>query len=290
MKKILITGANSFIGTSFESYLKKWEGKYCVEALDMHGDKWRDKDFSAYDVIFHVAGIAHSDTADVSEERRNFYYKINTDLAVETANKAKDSGVRQFIFMSSSIIYGKSSPIGESKLISRDTVPSPGNFYGNSKLQAENRILPLQDEGFNVVVLRLPMVYGKGCRGNYNYLSKLAGILPIFPYVKNERSMIYIGNLCEFCRLMIENEEQGIFHPQNAEYSNTSELVALIAKAHGKRILLLRGFGWVLKLLGHLSEKVSKAFGNLTYDMAISEYKENYRVYGLAESIVKTEE
>ncbi len=290
MKKILITGANSYIGVSFENYTKaNFPEQYIVDTVDMIDGTWREKDFSSYDTVFHVAGIAHADTSHVSEERKAFYYKINTDLTVEIAKKAKADGVKQFIFMSSAIVYGESAPIGKSKVITKDTLPSPANFYGDSKLQAENGVLPLQDGNFNVVVLRPPMIYGKGSKGNYPVLSKFARKLPIFPYVKNERSMLYIENLCEFVRLMVENEERGIFHPQNGEYSNTSELVKMIAKAHGKKIVTIKGFTWALKIMSHMTGLVNKAFGSLSYDMAISEYKQNYRVCGLKESIERTE-
>ncbi len=289
MKKILITGANSYIGVSFENYLKQWSDQYSVDTVDMIDGTWREKDFSAYDTVFHVAGIAHADTGHVSEERKAFYYKINTDLTVETAKKAEANGVKQFIFMSSAIVYGESAPIGKTKVINKDTVPSPANFYGDSKLQAENGILPLQDKNFNVVVLRPPMIYGKGSKGNYPVLSKFAKKLPVFPYVKNERSMLYIENLCEFIRLMVENEEHGVFHPQNGEYSNTAELVKMIAKSHGKKIVIVKGFGWTLKIMSHMTGLVNKAFGSMSYDMGISEYKQNYRVCGLEESIERTE-
>ena len=289
MKRILITGADSYIGTSFENYLKQWSDQYSVETVDMIDGTWRQKDFSAYDAVFHVAGIAHADVGHVSEERKAFYYKINTDLTIQTAMKAKADGAKQFIFMSSAIVYGESAPIGKSKVIDRDTKPSPANFYGDSKLQAENGILPLQDEKFNVVVLRPPMIYGKGSKGNYPVLSDFAKKLPFFPYVKNERSMLYIENLCEFIRWMVENEEHGIFHPQNGTYSNTAALVKMIAEAHGKKIVIVKGFGWALKIMSHITGFVNKAFGSMSYDMQISEYKHNYRVCDLAESIKRTE-
>lgn len=289
MKKILITGANSYIGTSFEKYMAQWPEKYQVDTVDMIDGTWREKDFSGYDTVFHVAGIAHSDTGHVSEERKEFYYKINRDLTFETAKKAKADGVKQFIFMSSAIVYGDSAPIGKSKVITKATMPSPANFYGDSKLQAENAILPLQGEGFNVVVLRPPMIYGKGCKGNYTVLSKFATKLPIFPYVKNERSMLYVENLCEFVRLMVENEEHGVFCPQNGEYTNTAELVKMIAEVHKKKVLAVKGFAWALKILSKVTGLVDKAFGSMSYDMRISKYKENYRVCGLMESIERVE-
>ena len=288
MKKILITGADSYIGTSFESYIKQFDG-YQVDTLDMINPEWREKSFKEYDVIFHVAGIAHSDTGKVSEERKQFYYKINTDLTVETAKKAKIDGVGQFIFMSSAIVYGDSAPIGKSKVITKDTPTSPANFYGDSKVQAENGLKKLEDDSFKVVILRPPMIYGKGSKGNYPLLSKFAQKLPFFPYVKNERSMLYIGNLVEFIRLMIENEERGIFFPQNSEYSSTSEMVKAIGATHDKKVRLVKGFTWILKLISHVTGLVNKAFGNLSYDMELSKYKTDYRKFTLEESIKQTE-
>lgn len=289
MKRILITGANSYIGTSFETYLKQWSDEYQVDTVDMISDTWKQKDFSDYDAVFHVAGIAHSDNGEISRERAKLYYAVNTKLTIQTAMKAKKSGVKQFIFMSSAIVYGDSAPIGKSKIITRDTPVNPTNYYSDSKVKAERGLLKLQDENFKIVILRPPMIYGKGSKGNYPLMSKIAQKLPVFPYIDNCRSMLYINNLMEFVRLMIENEESGIFFPQNAEYSNTSELVRMIAAQHGKRIVLVKGCTIPLKLLGLATGVVNKAFGNLAYDQRMSKYKEEYREHSLRESIQETE-
>ena len=195
----------------------------------------------------------------------------------------------QFIFMSSAIVYGDSAPLGKEKIITGDTFPVPANFYGDSKLKAEEGIRKLESNIFKVVILRPPMIYGRGSRGNYPVLSKFAKKLPIFPKVKNQRSMLYIGNLTEFVRLMIENEESGIFFPCNKEWSNTSELVQMIAAVHGRRVLLVPGCGWMLGLLRHVSGRVDKAFGSLVYDTELGEYKKDYRKYDLKKSIQLTE-
>lgn len=290
MKKILITGAGSYIGTSFEKYItENFPDQYTVDTVDMIDGSWKNKDFSDYDSVFHVAGIAHSDNGKISDEKAKLYYSVNTDLTVETAKKAKADGVGQFVFMSSAIVYGDSAPIGKTKLITRDTPVSPANCYGDSKVQAENGIRPLNDDSFKVVILRPPMVYGKGSKGNYPLLAKIALKTPIFPCVKNERSMLYVENLCEFVRLTIENGENGTFWPQNGEYSNTSDLVKMIAEAHGKKVRLVKGFGWALKLASHLTGLVNKAFGSLSYDKSMSEYKTNYRLKNLKDSIEETE-
>lgn len=284
MKKILITGANSFIGTSFEKWLAQWPEKYSVDTVDMKG-AWKEKDFSQYDVVFHVAGIAHVSSNPKMED---LYFKVNRDLAIDTAKKAKTEGVRQFIFLSSIIIYGDST--STKCVITRETIPTPSNFYGQSKLQAELGITPFNSNNFKVVILRLPMIYGKGSKGNYPKLAKLATKLPIFPDIDNERSMLHIDNLCEFVKVIIDNEESGLFFPQNKEYVKTSELVKLIAEVHGKKIRLVKVFNPVLRMMIGRIRVVTKVFGNLVYEQSISTYaKADYQIRDLRDSIIATE-
>ncbi len=294
MKKVLITGAGSYIGTSFESYAKeKYSDKLEISTIDMVDGSWREHDFGLYDVVFHVAGLAHADVGHVDEATKQKYYAINTDLAIETARKAKDQGVKQFVFMSSAIIYGDSAPLGKRRRITKNTRPHPANFYGDSKWRADKGIRKLADENYTVTVLRPPMIYGKGSKGNYPTLSKMARKLPIFPYVMNERSMLYIGNLCEFlCQVMIRGEG-GIFWPQNAEYSKTSDIVKMIAEATGHKILVTKALnpfvGMAGRVPGKVSDLVNKAFGNLSYDQEMSRYDFEYQITDLKESIRKTE-
>ena len=290
MKRILITGANSYIGTSFENYIKEnFSEGYLVDTLDMKDPYWKDKSFSGYDAIFHVAGIAHSDDGKKSTKKETIYRKINTDLAIETAKKAKADKVKQFVFMSSIIVYGKSASIGKQKIITSETPVNPENYYSDSKYQAELGLKKLEDNEFKVCILRPPMVYGKNSKGNYIALSKMAQRWIFFPYVKNKRSMIYIGNFVEFVRLMIENEERGIFFPQNKEYGNVSEMARFIANVHGRKLKIIRGVSWMLKILGFFVPRVNKAFGNLVYDQSISSYKVEYRRFSLEQSIKLTE-
>lgn len=282
MKKILITGANSYIGTSFDRWVGQYPDKYTVETVDMIDGTWREKSFAGYDTVLHLAGIAH---VDAKADMRAQYYKVNCDLAVETARKAKADGVGQFIFMSSIILYGTDHGV-----IQGDTVPNPKNFYGDSKLQADLQLHALQGDGFRVVSIRPPMIYGKGSKGNYPRLAGLALKTPVFPRVDNQRSMLYIDNLCEFIRLMAEHEESGIFYPQNREYVNTFALVREIAKVHGKRVRGVRLLNPVLGLLAKRVNVCNKLFGNLVYEKSMSDYMDfAYCVTDFAESIRKTE-
>lgn len=279
MKQILITGAGSYIGTSVERWLKQpqFTGMYQVDTVDMRGKAWREKDFSGYDAVFHVAGIAHADVGKVTEEEKRLYYRVNCDLAVETAEKAKREGVGQFIYMSSIIVYGEGTSLRQKRMITRETRPSPSNFYGDSKWKAEQKLLPLGDEAFHVAVIRPPMIYGEGCKGNYQTLKKIALKIPVFPYFPNERSMLYINGLCEYVRLLIDGGGGGLYFPQDREYVRTAEMVKRIADEYGRKMHLIKGCNWMIYLggisPGKIGKMVNKAFGSLVYEKNIDSGK-----------------
>lgn len=285
--KILISGRNSYIGKAVANWLNQWPKKYVVDFVGTRNNEWQEIRFSNYDVVLHVAGIAHQDT---NADQEALYYSVNRDLTIAIAEKAKNEGVKQFVFLSSMIVYGSSSKWGEDNLITEKTIPAPVNFYGKSKLQAEEHILRMQSEKFNVVVIRPPMIYGKNSKGNYPILAKFAKKLPVFPDIKNRRSMLYIDNLTEFIRLMIKNNEQGVFCPQNTDYVSTSNMVKVIAETTDKKILLIKIFNPIIRLLGRKVNLINKVFGNSAYDQSMSTYKENYRVFDFEESIRLTEQ
>ncbi len=257
MKKILITGANSYIGTSFEQYLRQWPEKYDVTTIDMIDGSWRQKKFHGYDVVFYVAGIAHMKETD---ENRHLYYEINRDLTEETAEKSKREGVKQFVFLSSMSVYGLD--IG---VITPKTEPNPKTHYGKSKLQAEQLLSTLSTGDFKVAILRPPMVYGKGCKGNFTKLINYVSKYSIFPKVENRRSMIYIETLCDYVRSIISQEKAGLFFPQNHDYVQTAQMVQWIAEAMGKKIKLSKIFGIGIYCIYPFSKIIQKAFGTLIY-------------------------
>lgn len=284
MKRILITGKGSYIGTNFKQTLDQFPDKYNIDELDMLNESWKQYDFAKYDVVYHVAGLAHSTP---NESQRDLYYQVNSDLTYEVAVKSKESGVKQFIFMSSIIVYG-SGEVGKKRIITKNTPLTPDNFYGDSKKQAELKIQPLEDENFKIVILRPPMIYGPGSKGNYSLLSKLAKNTPVFPKFRNERSMLFLGNLIEFVRLMIDNEEQGIFHPQNQEYVSSCDLVKEIANVYDHKIYFISMLNPLLCLLKR-EKYINKLFGNLTIEKSLSKYKLDYCKYQFEESIRVTE-
>ncbi|ULO08637.1 NAD-dependent epimerase/dehydratase family protein [Paenibacillus sp. 19GGS1-52] len=265
-RKILITGKGSYIGTSLIKWLEQWPEQYEIVELSVRGTEWKLHDFSIYDVVLHVAGIAHV-SADPNLEQQ--YYEINRDLAIEVANKAKREKVKQFIFMSSMIIYGSDSKIGENMVITKETKPDPADFYGRSKLEADIAIQKLSSEQFNTVLVRTPMVYGPNCKGNFPRLKKLAKSSPIFPDIGNQRSMIFVDNLCEFLRLVIDKKVIGIFYPQNKEYVSTSDIIRVMASAMNKKIKLVKIFNPSLKIMSNKINIINKIFGSKVYDQTL---------------------
>jgi len=284
MKKVLITGANSYIGTNVEKWLLKEPDKYHVETLDMKDPNWVNFDFSKFDVVFHVAGIAH---VSAKKKLAPLYFKVNRDLAIDTAIKAKKSGIKQFIFMSSMIIYGKDNPIGKFEHVDIKKY-KPINAYGQSKLEADMEIQKLNNENFITSIIRTPVVYGKGSKGNFSKLQKLALKLPIIPNIKNQRSMIFIGNLAEFVKQLIDRGYQGVFYPQNEDYMSTYEIMKITRTEQGKKVGSTRIFNWFIKLASHFIPTINKVYGNKTYALEQSNYEFNYRVIKDQETIGTT--
>ena len=258
MKKILITGANSFVGMNIEKWLRTAPNEFQVYTVDTMNDAWKTADFSDYDAVFHVAGIAH---VAPKPEMAPLYYKVNRDLTIEIAQWAKEHGVKQFIFMSSGIVY-KTSKSLKGDVKTKDTKPQPNDFYGDSKLQAENGLKELESPSFKVCILRPPMIYGPGNKGNLPRLGWLATKTPIFPAWHNKRSMLYIDNLAEFVKQCIIREMAGTFFPQNAEYSDTVEIVRQIAAEHGHKIWISRLFNPLVWLGAKFLPAIPKMFSD----------------------------
>lgn len=281
MKRILITGAGSYIGTHLEAALSAAPDAFVAQTLDVRGTVWESFDLSGFDAVVHVAGIAHQIEKPENEQS---YYAVNRDLAVRVAERAKAAGVKQFVLFSSMSVYGL--VLGR---ITEETPLAPNTYYGKSKLMAEEAIRAMEGNGFQVAVLRPPMIYGKGCRGNYPRLAAMVQRLPVFPKVNNERSMLYIGILCQFMRALLKSGEGGLFFPQNREYVSTDELARQVALVHGKRLWQPRGFGWLIRLLSGRISLLGKVFGTLTYDKAMSRAFPDTEEMDFAATIRETE-
>ncbi len=282
MKNILITGAGSYIGESVRNYLLANNPEdFSIDTVDTFGDKWKSADFGKYDVVFHVAGIAH---VNADPKMEPLYYKVNRDLTIEVAKHAKEKGVGQFIFMSSQIVFHESQSLKE-EVLTINTKENPNGFYGDSKLQAEKGLHQLEDEEFKVCILRPPMIYGPNSKGNFPRLISLAKKTPIFPAYHNKRSMLYIDNLAEFIRQAILRDLSGTFYPQNAELSDTVEIIRFFAKKTGHKVWFTSLFNPCVSLGSHLIQSINKMFGTYYYDPEMSKMDFDYQLVSLEESL-----
>lgn len=283
LKNILITGENSYIGTNLINWIKV-NSEYKIHAISVRENGWKTVDFSCYDVIVHVAGIAH---VSANPKMKSEYYKINTDLAIEIAEKAKKECVNQFIFMSSMIIYGEDGKIGQEKIITRETTPKPVDFYGNSKLMADMGIQNLATDDFKVLIVRTPMVYGPRSKGNFPKLIKIAKKTPVFPAINNYRSMIYIDNLTEFIFRSIEFNLSGIYFPQNSKYVMTKDIIKIVATNQNKKIFFISLFNPLLIVASRKINIINKVFGNKTYELD-GNIPFKYNVVEFEESVMRS--
>lgn len=273
MKRILILGANSYIGTSFEKYINEnYPGEYEIRRTSLRGTAWQQENWGDYDSILNVTGKAHADISTLSEEQKQEYYTVNCDLAVEAAQKAITDEVGQYIYLSSIIVYGDSSNSRKPVRITADTKPAPSNFYGDSKWKAEQKLQKLfvSVKHTKLAILRLPMIYGSGCKGNYKTLEKLAGKLPVFPTFHNERSVLQIEHLAEYLRTLVDNGKEGLFWPQDEEYRSTPDMIFELAENAGRHIAPAAWLNPFVCLAFYFPGKVGKlarkAFGTLTIE------------------------
>lgn len=286
MKKALITGSGSYVGESVRKYILSTSSDIVIDSVDTMGENWKHADYSLYDVVFHVAGIAH---VNADPKMESLYYKINRDLTIEIAKYAKKAGVKQFIFMSSQIVFHESQSL-KSEILTKDTKPAPNGFYGDSKLQAEKGLHELESEDFKVCILRPCMIYGPHAKGNFPRLAKLATKIPVFPAWHNKRSMLYIDNLAEFVKQAIERRLAGTFYPQNRELADTVEIIRYFAKAAGHKV-------WITKLLNpcvwlgsFVLQPINKMFATYYYDPDMSKMDFDYQLVSFEESLKRVAE
>lgn len=282
MKRILITGAGSYVGESVRKYMLETSPEaFEIDAVDTINDAWRKADFTRYDVVFHVAGIAH---VNASPKMEPLYYKVNRDLTIEVAKTAKKAGVRQFIFMSSQIVFHESQSL-KTEVLTRDTKENPNGFYGDSKLQAEIGLHKLESDAFKVCVLRPCMIYGPNAKGNFPRLAKLAVKVPVFPCWHNKRSMLYIDNLAEFVKQAVERELCGTFYPQNRELADTVEIIRFFAHEAGRKVWITRLLNPFVWLGSFVLQPINKMFATYYYDPSMSKVDFDYQVVNFEDSL-----
>lgn len=282
--KILIIGKNSYIGNHIDVWLTKYGHQ--VGQLDVLTDEWKTFDYSPYDAIVHVAGIVHQpDCKDWV-----LYKRVNTDMPIQIATMAKKAGVKQYVFFSTMGVYGVGKRL-KPTVVDEKTPLAPVGMYGKSKLMAEVGLRELQDEAFKVAFVRPPSVYGKGCRGGYiTGFTSIARRLPVIPraYEIVKQSFIYIDNLSELVRQVIEKNKTGVFCPQDDKAVSANELLCVIADGIGRKYRSSWLLGLGIRLL-HFIPLVNKAYGGVEYAKALSDIEGmNYVVVPFEEGMRRT--
>ena len=280
VKKVLLIGANSYIGGNFVNYCNSYmnstdevEAGVEVQAISGKSGEWKNIAFDGYDCVMLLSGIVHN------KAKTQLYYDVNYSMAVEIAQKSKKSSVKQFVLLSTIAVYG------DGVWFQKDSILAPTTDYAKSKRMAEDAIIHLQSEEFTVAIVRPPMVYGKDCPGNFARLVKLIQKVHMFPFYQNDRSAIYILNLCEFLRCLIIKEKGGYYIPQNSEYLCSSN-IAKVIKQKGTPVLLLRGCSGLIRLSSRCSGQLRKIFGDYKFSLKDSCYEGiDYQKFSTLESI-----
>jgi nucleoside-diphosphate-sugar epimerase len=258
--KILVTGANGFIGSALIDLLVRHSHLDVVGMVrakntrfdnpsieyrlaEIDSSKGIDVDLSDIDIIVHTAGRAHI-MDERSQNPLEEFRRVNTFGTLDLARLAADSGVKRFIFLSSIKVNGESTILGAP--YSSNSIEKPQDAYGTSKYEAEMGLRKISCEsGLEIVVIRPPLVYGSGVKGNFNTLVKVLSLrvpLPLASIKNNRRSMVGIDNLISLIVTCIHhrNAKNKTFLVSDNEDVSTSDLLRKVGKSIDKPAVLFR--------------------------------------------------
>lgn len=274
---ILITGSTGFVGKNLTKYLESL-GHY-VKGINREdiGDFKEVKDWTPFlkniDVVIHTAGRAHR-TNDNSTSSENIYTEENVIITKRIAEASIRSNVNKFIFLSSSKVYGEFSKIPFTEL----DQCFPQDSYAKSKLSAENELLKFANcSEVTFIILRPPLIYGKGVKANFQSLMNLTKLLPILPIgnFRAKRSYLNINNLCNFLSICIKfnhTKKINIFNISDTESFTLADVISTLARNSNKKILIfpfpIIFFKYIFKLIGR-SDIFSKLYSNFEIDSTL---------------------
>ncbi|MCD8909797.1 NAD-dependent epimerase/dehydratase family protein [Staphylococcus gallinarum] len=280
-KKILLTGKNGYVGNHLENYLVT-QG-FIVERISLKNNDWKKLNFEQYEAVIHLAALVHN---NMPNAKIVDYFKINYHLTRQLAEKSKADGVKQFIFFSTMSVFGLNGALTKKIEIKNDTPCNPQTNYGYSKYFAEKAINAMKSHEFIVNIVRPPMIYGEGSPGNFSNLIKIAKIMPVYPKIKNDRSVIYIDNLCKHILSLIYLKVSKTTHPQNIEYMCTNDVLSILRKQFGKRTIEIPIPKLIVNLIGKINI-AKKIYGNLMYAKDIDEDRSRILDYTTLEDSIK---
>lgn len=277
MRRLLATGMHGWIEGELACRLAAFPGEYLFERISVRGDAWELADWSGYDSVLHLARIKGEGDPVAAEEA----------LARRIAAKCAHDGVPHLLYMSTFHVYGVDAL--PDAIVDTWTVPAPVTVYGRAKLAAERAIaVELEGTGVRLSIVRPPLVYGPRQRGsNFSAIARFAARTPLFPETRNARSMIWSQNLCELVRLLCDRQQNGLYLPQDSEWVDTAELVRVLGRAQGNRVMTVPGTAPLMHLASRLHPKLGKLFGSARYTMDASGCGLNYRLAGTTEAVAR---
>jgi len=277
IKKVVVTGANGFIGAALADSLraKGYEvsgtvrdaaevdgsGVRLVSVGDIGPDTdWHDALLNQ-DIVVHTAARVHR-MVEAGEDVLSEYRYVNTLGTATLAQQAASMGIKRFVFLSSIKVNGEFTVIGGP--FKAEDVPAPMDPYGISKSEAETELFRVSAAtGMEVVVVRPPLVYGPGVKANFRsmmaWLNK--GIPLPLGAIRNKRSMIALGNLIDFLSLCLEHPAAAnqVFLASDGEDLSTTDLLKRLGKALNRRPILLPVPEALLTLCATMAGKASVA-------------------------------
>lgn len=264
---ILIAGKISYVGCHVGQYILKQEPDAQVTYISVRDETWKQMDLSGYDAVVFAAAIVHRKDITAPE----VYRRVNTELPFEFAKKAKAEGVKHFLFISTSYVYGAEKTLPTTNLITAQTPLLPVKPYSTSKLEAERLLRTLEDEGFSLSIVRTINVYGKDCPGNYiAQFMKIARWLPVHPkaFLDVKQGFIHVDSLSRLCYLILKADRGGLYHAQDPDPVSAYEILQALSKGMG-----IKRWGLPCHKLVRLLPRISpvvKFFGGVAYDPALT--------------------
>ena len=297
MNKILITGASGMIGQSLikslldlnrsvrgtirssNSFFSDIKTEYISTGDIDHKTNWKES-LADINCIIHCAGRVHNMKVKKKQYDQKIYHSVNVDGTKQLAEQAAEAKIKRFIFLSSIKVNGENTNTNDKSLnkkkilFSHKDLTNPEGYYAKSKLAAEKALWEISSRtGLEVVIVRLPLVYGHGAKGNLARLIKLVrlGIPLPLGLIKNQRSMIGIDNLVDLLIRCIDHPEASgkTFLASDGEDLSTPELIKLIASSMGKKAYLFPSPIFILKSLGSFfgkREEMNRLIGSLRID------------------------
>lgn len=268
---IIVTGEKGQLSVSIKDYLLEL-GFLDAMCLSVRGLKWETFDFENVDTIVHVAGVVPKPGVTTDD-----FYSVNRDLTGRLARRAKEKGVKRFIYISSMAVYGTSASL-DPKVgrIDSKTPCRPTSDYGESKLEAEKLLLQLESDNFKVTIIRVPSIYSFDKREYFEQYELICRKFRCIPMAFRNcyRSAISVNNLCEFIHIVIVNNVDGVLCPDNGPMS-ASDYCAII-HPEMKRSRLI---GFCIEKFMRWHPMVKLLFGALYYDSSLSDtFGGSYRV------------